>query len=499
VYGEPLLASNFYDDGYYYLKIAKNIAAGYGSTFDGISQTNGYQPLWMAILLPFVFLFHPATITSGLLLLFAVAIIAYAVLGILIWRLLARWFGEWPAHIGVLVLAYSRITSMFIGGVEAPLLGILLVLFIGQFSRFVEDGQVTQRDWWLLGLLGALVTLTRLDHVIVVAIFLLAAFSFSMRSRNNLRSLIGNTLRLGAFPVILVGGYLLFNEWQYGHFLPISGAIKTSEFLSRSFGSGLRWAMDDKSTLLLLAISPLVLLAALSWFVFLRRRISSLSTILIVWSGANSAYVIFLLLTVAEVGKWYMVSPVLLSVVLFAGAVHRTIQHFLSIRYYLLAATTCGLILLALTSQLKRVRQVNQSDGAYQVHYQFANWCDKNLPANAIIALPDAGLFGYLCSRRVINTDGLVNDWEFTEVARKGQAIELLRRRGVTHLMTSFCCRVWEDSAHTYSYNLCTLSGNQRGNMSFFTRDQILHEQEYLADPKTLRRDIIRLWTFDKQ
>ncbi len=40
------------DDSYYYFKIADNIAHGLGSSFDGISPTNGYHPLWLAVLIP---------------------------------------------------------------------------------------------------------------------------------------------------------------------------------------------------------------------------------------------------------------------------------------------------------------------------------------------------------------------------------------------------------------------------------------------------------------
>src|SRR5262245_23886620 len=38
------------DDTYYYLKTAWHVSRGHGSTFDGINPTDGYHPLWMAIL-----------------------------------------------------------------------------------------------------------------------------------------------------------------------------------------------------------------------------------------------------------------------------------------------------------------------------------------------------------------------------------------------------------------------------------------------------------------
>src|SRR5262245_48117211 len=44
------------DDGLFYLIIAQYIAAGQGSTFNGLFPTNGYHPLWecIAALLAFV-------------------------------------------------------------------------------------------------------------------------------------------------------------------------------------------------------------------------------------------------------------------------------------------------------------------------------------------------------------------------------------------------------------------------------------------------------------
>src|SRR5262245_41643821 len=39
-------------DALYYPTIARNIALGFGSTYDGITQTNGYHPLWCWLQVP---------------------------------------------------------------------------------------------------------------------------------------------------------------------------------------------------------------------------------------------------------------------------------------------------------------------------------------------------------------------------------------------------------------------------------------------------------------
>ena len=50
---ETILAT-FEDDAFYYLTIARHMALGDGSTFDGIHRTNGYHPLWCWTLVPFM-------------------------------------------------------------------------------------------------------------------------------------------------------------------------------------------------------------------------------------------------------------------------------------------------------------------------------------------------------------------------------------------------------------------------------------------------------------
>lgn len=47
---ERNVAALMIDDGFYYHRIAENLASGKGSTFDGIHATNGYHPLWLLCL-----------------------------------------------------------------------------------------------------------------------------------------------------------------------------------------------------------------------------------------------------------------------------------------------------------------------------------------------------------------------------------------------------------------------------------------------------------------
>ena len=55
------------DDSFYYFQIARNLAEGKFSTFDGgITRTNGYHPVWMLLITPFYWMFDPETALFGI-------------------------------------------------------------------------------------------------------------------------------------------------------------------------------------------------------------------------------------------------------------------------------------------------------------------------------------------------------------------------------------------------------------------------------------------------
>ena len=56
-----------FDDAFYYFQIAYNLAQGKFSTFDGgITQTNGYHPVWMLLITPFYLIFDKETALFGI-------------------------------------------------------------------------------------------------------------------------------------------------------------------------------------------------------------------------------------------------------------------------------------------------------------------------------------------------------------------------------------------------------------------------------------------------
>ena len=82
-----------FDDAFYYFGIARNVAHGHGSTFDGIDPTNGYHPLWMLIAVPFFWAGLDGTGAARALL--ALQVLCYGGALVLVALTAGRAIGRW--------------------------------------------------------------------------------------------------------------------------------------------------------------------------------------------------------------------------------------------------------------------------------------------------------------------------------------------------------------------------------------------------------------------
>jgi hypothetical protein len=163
------------DDSYFYLQIADHIVAGHGSTFHGITPTNGYHPLWMAGVVAADFL---ASRDRELTLHLVACIQTLLALGtaFLFYRLLRRMeLDYWLPGVAV-VLCYLLGTGLY--GSEAHLNALLLVA--GMLSLWHALASQRWRPWFMTGLLFGFATLARLDNLFVAAVLCTAgAFHYS--------------------------------------------------------------------------------------------------------------------------------------------------------------------------------------------------------------------------------------------------------------------------------------------------------------------------------
>lgn len=159
------------DDAFYYFKTAQNIAEGNGITFDGLSPTNGFHPLWMTVCIP-LFALAKYNLYLPLRLLIVLLGVLNAASGYLLYRILA---GRLPDAAGV----FAGILWMFLPpihsvttklGLESGLNALSIFLLIYLVSRVDQGGKLKQNSSQLLviGFAGVLCLFSRLDNIFLV-------------------------------------------------------------------------------------------------------------------------------------------------------------------------------------------------------------------------------------------------------------------------------------------------------------------------------------------
>jgi hypothetical protein len=170
---KPGMMLNWYltDDAFYYFKTAQNITEGHGISFDGISPTNGFHPLWMLVCIP-VFALARFSLYLPLRVLIIVLGILNAFSGFLLYRIMA-------AHISKSVGWLAGITWMFLSsihsvttklGLEAGINALSVFLLVFQLSQYLslDENERKVSSLWRIGMAGVLCLLSRLDNVFIV-------------------------------------------------------------------------------------------------------------------------------------------------------------------------------------------------------------------------------------------------------------------------------------------------------------------------------------------
>ena len=121
-------------------------------------------------------------------------------------------------------------------------------------------------------------------------------------------------------------------------------------------------------------------------------------------------------------------------------------------------------------------------------------WAARSLPEGAVLGMKDSGAFSYFAGHRVMNLDGVVNSFEFSETLCRGELAEFLRANGVEYVAQHAVppdvrAGTYERFTQIYS---CHFPGG-RDSTLVFRRD---HEV-YRGSPYTNyqgRRDELVIW-----
>jgi hypothetical protein len=457
--------SLMYDDGFYYFKIAQQIAHGAGSTFDGMHPTNGYHPLWLLCLVPIFWL----TSTPGAALILGIILqsILMAAGVVLTYQIARLTFGGFAASLAALLWVHVQlIYRVALSGMEYSLqaVGILATAYV-YLHWFAEGPPPRLRRYLALGLLLSLTFLARLDTVILAGCIALALAWRELRSgltRDGAVRLLALALPVAGVCLLYVGA----NLWLVGTALPVSGVIK-QDWSARLLAQDphyqaqgwlvaklyyLFWPLGHMNRVYVLFLAAGTLGAGGCWLLDagLRRR----------WfGGALRSWGPFVLFSVLQLllfvllyhggfsfQPWYYVVQPWLATLLIAAiadAIWRWARRpgpapvwARRLALLVLVAGWCG-VPLATARTINQWQSTARLNFSREPIYAAAQWVGANVPADAVVGSWNAGMISYLSGRQVINLDGLVNSWDFYQV-KQHDLCDYWQETGMTYLVDVF-------------------------------------------------------------
>lgn len=226
------------DDAFYYFKTAQNIGLGNDISFDGISRTNGFHPLWMIICVP-IFLLANINLILPLRIVVFLAGMMNAATAVLIWRLFKNNGAAYAGFLAAMFWAFSiQVHTITVTlGMESTINALtvtLLIFLVSKLDQKKEQGTLSSRDFVIIGITAIFTFLSRIDNGFVVGAVLLWALGKhwnSLATKDEkptgawLRRL-WIAMMLGLPVGLTLAAYLGFNQYYFGTNMPVSGQIK---------------------------------------------------------------------------------------------------------------------------------------------------------------------------------------------------------------------------------------------------------------------------------
>ena len=394
------------DDSFYYLKTAYNIAAGYGPTFDQVNMTNGFHPLWMALLALIapafgdnIQIFTQAALSIQILLLFV---------SILLLSKTAPAYGARYGLVMFFLLINFYFAKSIINAQESALQFFLLSTVLALWWKY-STVQYRLSYSIILGFVAALCTLARLDAIVFSLIALATPLIWPSEEQKiwaDKERIAFTVTSLIVFGAVLLP-YFIWNLTLFGHLMPVSGAIKLEAAHFSLY----------KATASVITVSTVMTFYLIVLKYAHRKNIQTLYSFLR-YLFPLMVYVLFeTMYTMAVRGRWvpeiwYLAPYLMLTAWLLAGFTVY-IEKYFGRRVLQIVTGFVLIFYLSFTASIWIARLDPISYSAYTLRADAGRWLSQNTDKNARIGSWNAGILGAHSNRRLINLDGLINSWDY--------------------------------------------------------------------------------------
>ncbi len=502
-----------YDDSFYAFQIARNIAHGLGPTFDGVNLTNGFQPLYVGLLVP-IFLIAGDGPALPVHLALAMSALLTVATAFLLYRLIARRASPVAAAVATAAWAFSPIVMrQSANGLETALALFMLAASVTWYLEKIRPvAQPARRQFAVMGALlggaflaradlGFLALAMTLDYLLVVR-----AHGARPRWGKELATAAGmgllvclpwltyGTIAVG-LPIPESGRATRYLSLAYAPFFDLGGESLVREGPSWDFVAahatrsvqtlkvipafhpmfrGLQKLGDrfDAAGLfgaLANAFEVLVLAGLAVWWFWRRRQprgrpareFDFLLLVAVMFFAAYSTVVfgVFFFL------RYYY--PVFFIGAIFTGfmlddAIAWVGARSLPVRRVALAASgvyAAALLFMGYTSAFRTTPVYG--------FYDAARWVATHTDASDTIGVFQGGAIGYLSERRVVNLDGKVNRDAFAAL-REHRLDAYVRASGIDMVMDServlsLFLGPWSDVERRHIETECVFTGSEHG------------------------------------
>ncbi len=467
------------DDAYYYLGIARSLAEHGRFEFLPPFETNGFQPLWQALLA--VAALAGGTSTR------AMVIECYGLSAgfVALFVVLSR-------RLNGSALAAALITLLFptvmLSGMETVMIPAFALLFLNA------------RGWKLRGVLGALIFLSRLDAIS----FVVARDVYGLIRRREVD--VRHYAIIG--PVAL--GYVAFNYLQFGVYLPVSGLAKSLHMtpfenitMAKQY---LIWAIPALG-ILAIALAAKAMTGTRSWNLKYGEEmaISTMAaTVCALYYGSLSGWPLW---------AWYAWAPMLVTyyATLEAIAIVRADVAQKRIIVPGAAMAAIGVIIVftggaGYASNTGRLLVQAHDHAPLTANFarknlELVDWVKaRQLPHGTMFAMGDrAGSFGFFLGEdyRFLHAEGLVADASYYRAMKDDAALAYVKRLPIDYWIADRVQYLQSDAIFGVAEPVQGMSMHKGGYMICFGPNAIVNDQSYPSGSSPTHVQTEQRYVFD--
>lgn len=445
------------DDAYLAMTIAKNIALGLGPLYS-FDYTNGFQPMYVFLIVPAFWIFKSGLITSVHASLFLLAVIDTLSLFYLFKLIKSSTKSSFVPILMVVSWIFNPyIIENSLNGLETIISTFFIIVSLYFFKVKIADEAIDDRFYmrcFIFGIIIGLAILARIDNCFL-ALSGILVFTWQMLIRRMpFKEIISNSIIIILGICLVYLPWLIYSAHYTGDIYPISGKAVRYQSLTYVYHHPTffnNYAPMIKSAIITIVennwVYIIIIAAVLLAYPLARTKISlkeflkellkknpSIIILLIFGTFLFSGYTLYIF------GHWFFnryLFPLILVFILVSSLLIDAYTSFFDrkIYRYLINSTLLIFIIVATVSQPKYYAFYFSKDSNSKGYMNLGIWAKHNFEDGTRVACAQSGALGYFADNlEVINIDGKVNKRCFESLVMK-RNIEYIKENRIEYII----------------------------------------------------------------